>query len=76
MAKYEYGYFLSGRDMFAPIEEKSKEPDDDYFDIFWIDGAGMRFNDRFAQLKSYQRINHFPGMNIICRKNELGKLLN
>ena len=32
--------------------------------------------DRFSQLKSYQRINHFPGMSIVCRKNELGKLLN
>lgn len=62
--------------MFAPIEDKQRDPDDDYFDIYWIDGAGNRFNDRFASLKPFQRINHFPGMNILCRKNELGKLLN
>jgi tubulin polyglutamylase TTLL6/13 len=53
-----------------------KDPDDDYFDIFWMDGAGQRHLDRFSMLKPYQRINHYPGMSILCRKNELGKLLN
>jgi hypothetical protein len=56
--KYEFGYFLSGRDMFAPVNGQMildtngysgtnvvtkglpKDPDDDYFDIFWMDGAG------------------------------------
>ena len=94
IAKYEFNFFLSNRDMFAPINGQivldgsssygtsyvtnglHKDPDDDYFDIYWMDGAGQRHLDRFAQLKSHQRINHFPGMNILCRKNELGKLLN
>ena len=53
-----------------------RDPDDDYFDIYWMDPAGQRHIDRFTQLKIHQRINHFPGMNILCRKNELGKLLN
>ena len=57
-------------------QEPKRDPDDDYFDIFWMDGAGSRHLERFQQLKSHQRINHFPGMNILCRKNELGKLLN
>lgn len=95
IAKYEFNFFISNRDMFLPIPStfenievkgvgqameaaalQKRDPDDDYFDIFWMDGAGQRNLDRFAQLKTYQRINHFPGMNIICRKNELGKLLN
>ena len=54
----------------------SRDPDDDYFDIYWMDAAGSRHIDRFSQLKIHQRINHFPGMNILCRKNELGKVLN
>lgn len=54
----------------------ARDPEDDYFDIYWMDGSGQKHMDRFAQLKSYQRINHFPGMSMICRKNELGKLLN
>jgi tubulin polyglutamylase TTLL6/13 len=53
-----------------------KDPDDDYFDIYWMDGAGQKHLDRFSQLKNHQRINHLPGTSIICRKNELGKLLN
>lgn len=53
-----------------------RDPEDDYFDIFWMDGAGQKHLDRFAALKNHQRINHFPGMSIICRKNELGRLLN
>lgn len=94
IAKYEFGHFLSNRDMFAPVNGQiildgtaqqgtsyvtnglARDPEDDYFDIYWMDGAGQRHLDRFIQLKNYQRINHFPGMNLLCRKNELGKLLN
>ena len=94
ISKYEFNYFISTRDMFAPVNGQiildqnasggatyvtnglSRDPEDDYFDIYWMDSSGLRFMDRFAQQKSYQRINHFPGMSLICRKNELGKLLN
>jgi hypothetical protein len=57
VAKYEFGFFLSGRDMFGPVNGQiildangngstvvtkglSKDPDEDYFDIFWMDCAG------------------------------------
>ena len=90
IAKYDFNFFLSTRDMFAPLNGQqetqnglvvvasslARDPDDDYFDIFWIDGAGPKHIERFQGLKPHQRINHFPGMSIICKKNELGKLLN
>lgn len=54
-----------------------RDPEDDYFDIYWMDTShGQRYLDRFGQLKNYQRINHFPSMTVLCRKNELGKALN
>jgi hypothetical protein len=30
-----------------------KDPDDDYFDIYWMDGAGQKHLDRFSQLKNH-----------------------
>ena len=30
-----------------------RDPDDDYFDIYWMDGAGQKHLDRFSQLKSH-----------------------
>ena len=46
---------------------------DDY-DIFWSDGAIQP--DKLQRLKLYQRLNHFPGMYVLARKNYLGKHLN
>jgi len=58
IAKYEYNFFLSARDMFAPVNGQivldqqasggtsyvtnglARDPDDDYFDIYWMDGSG------------------------------------
>ena len=66
IAKFEYGFFISTRDMFAPINGQmvldaaqnngtalvtnglQRDPDDDYFDIYWMDGAGQKHLDRFA----------------------------
>ena len=31
----------------------SRDPDDDYFDIYWMDSAGQKHIDRFTQLKSH-----------------------
>ena len=43
------------------------------WDILWIDSD---FHiDRLKGLKSYQRINHFPGMTILSLKNNLAKYL-
>lgn len=41
--------------------------DDDDWDIFWSDAAIQC--DRLYRMKPYQRVNHFPGMHNLCRKN-------
>ncbi len=41
--------------------------DDEDWDIFWSDGAIQC--DRLYRMKPYQRVNHFPGMHILSRKN-------
>jgi len=42
-------------------------------DIFWQDNALSP--DQLTQFKSHQRVNHFPGIYIISRKDHLGKNL-
>ena len=46
---------------------KNTNHDEDDWDIYWSDGAIQC--DRLYRMKPYQRINHFPGMNILSRKN-------
>ena len=43
------------------------------FNVFWTDTSVLLA--RVARLKNHQRINHFPSMHIICRKNHLGTTL-
>lgn len=48
VARQEFNMFLSNRDMFAPLNGQHqldgkallRDPDDDYFDIYWMDSAG------------------------------------
>ncbi|XP_038049543.1 tubulin polyglutamylase TTLL7-like isoform X2 [Patiria miniata] len=48
----------------------TKEDDQNCF-VFWSDTAPP--SEQISQLKSYQRINHFPGMGEICRKDSLAR---
>lgn len=50
------------------------EEDFEDFDLLWCDH--VLANDRIMRMKPYQRINHFPGMQSLYRKNSLGKNLN
>ena len=54
----------------------SEEDENSEWDILWTDNAVPP--DKFAKMRHYQRINHFPGMYLISRKNylayNLGKL--
>jgi len=43
-------------------------------DIFWWDGGVPA--EKLAKMRPYQKINHFPGMYELARKNNLGKNLN
>jgi tubulin polyglutamylase TTLL6/13 len=51
--------------------------EDEDWDIFWSDGAIQC--DRLYRMKPYQRVNHFPGMQILWRKNlfarNMGRML-
>ena len=42
-----YGFTLANNG------QQHKDPEDDYFDIYWMDSAGYRYVDRFAQLKNH-----------------------
>ena len=39
--------------------------------LFWHDSVVPM--ERFQLLKDYQRINHFPGMGEVCRKDLLAR---
>ena len=43
------------------------------FDLCWTDCHVKQ--ETFYKMNQYQRINHFPGMDILSRKNNLGKNL-
>ncbi|CAG9327501.1 ttll-11_9 [Blepharisma stoltei] len=47
---------------------------DEDWDVFWTDSAVEP--DKLARMKLYQKINHFPGMYALARKNHLAKNLN
>ncbi|XP_068095246.1 tubulin polyglutamylase TTLL7 isoform X1 [Hyperolius riggenbachi] len=49
---------------------KSRDDDDTAY-LMWSDCAVQ--HERIAELRNYQRINHFPGMGEICRKDCLSR---
>lgn len=54
----------------------SYEEESEDWDVFWTDSAVQP--EKLARMHHYQRINHFPGMYLVSRKNylafNLGKL--
>ncbi|GIQ89663.1 tubulin-tyrosine ligase/Tubulin polyglutamylase [Kipferlia bialata] len=48
--------------------------EDDDWNLLWTDRSITP--ERLMKMKSYQRINHFPGMHEITRKDALAKNLN
>ncbi|XP_055441317.1 tubulin polyglutamylase TTLL7 isoform X1 [Bubalus kerabau] len=49
-----------------------KTPDEDETsNLIWCDSAVQQ--EKIAELQNYQRINHFPGMGEICRKDFLAR---
>lgn len=51
----------------------SYEEGDDW-DVLWLDGPA--FPSLLMKMQNHQRVNHFPGMNCLARKNMLAKNLN
>ena len=51
-----------------------KKEDEDNWDVFWTD-SGVQ-PEKLSKMKPFQKINHFPGMYSIARKNNLAKNLN
>ncbi|XP_003767399.1 tubulin polyglutamylase TTLL7 isoform X1 [Sarcophilus harrisii] len=45
--------------------------EDDTSNLIWCDAAVQQ--EKIAELQNYQRINHFPGMGEICRKDFLAR---
>ena len=52
----------------------SRVPEDEEWDLLWSD-TGIP-PERLARMKLYQKINHFPGMFALARKNCLAQNLN
>jgi len=50
------------------------EEDCDDFDLLWCDLTLQP--ERIMRMKPFQRVNIFPGMHALTRKNHLGKNLN
>ncbi|XP_041829129.1 tubulin polyglutamylase ttll6 isoform X2 [Melanotaenia boesemani] len=48
--------------------------EDEDWTLFWTDCSVSL--DRVKDMKRYQKINHFPGMSEICRKDSLARNLN
>lgn len=51
----------------------STDPENPKFDLWWTDGAVEP--EKLARMKPYQKINHFPGMYALARKNFLARNL-
>lgn len=47
----------------------TSESDSEDWDVMWTDSSVS--SERLCKMKHYQRINHFPGMYLISRKNYL-----
>ena len=51
----------------------SKDEDDENWDVWWTDGGCPP--EKLSKMKGFQKINHFPGMVAISRKNQLARNL-
>jgi len=40
------------------------------WDVFWNDTAGV-LPEQLSKMQNYQRVNHYPGMYQLARKNNL-----
>ncbi len=50
-----------------------KSPEGSAWDVMWTDNAVQP--EQLSRMQPYQKINHFPGMFSLSRKNYLGRNL-
>ncbi|KAF5403738.1 hypothetical protein PHET_02776 [Paragonimus heterotremus] len=67
--KYESVRRVARRFGFREVEE-----DDEDWNLYWTDYSVSL--DRVFVMKTWQKINHFPGMSELCRKDSLARNLN
>ncbi|KAF8564287.1 hypothetical protein P879_10843, partial [Paragonimus westermani] len=67
--KYESVRRVARRFGFREVEE-----DDEDWNLYWTDYSVSL--DRVFVMKTWQKINHFPGMSELCRKDFLARNLN
>ena len=66
----QYG---NGNNFVSHIDCEDGERNLQEWDLLWTDGSVL--TDKLYRMKPYQRINHFPGMYALARKNHLAKNL-
>ena len=59
---------------YADQDEDQKQFVQTVWNVYWTDTSVS--TDRVLRLKSYQRINHFPGMFQLARKGSLGRFVS
>ncbi len=71
VAKSLFNYRISTANVDIEIGAASSHEED--WDIYWTDGGVQP--ERLNRMQPYQRINHFPGMFQLSRKNNLARNL-
>uniref|UniRef100_A0A8C6TYB4 Tubulin tyrosine ligase-like family, member 7 n=1 Tax=Neogobius melanostomus TaxID=47308 RepID=A0A8C6TYB4_9GOBI len=66
-----YVLFPSVRTVISEMDFIKTRDEDETANLIWSDSAVQ--HEKIAELRNYQRINHFPGMGEICRKDCLAR---
>uniref|UniRef100_A0A8D0ASR0 Tubulin tyrosine ligase-like family, member 7 n=1 Tax=Sander lucioperca TaxID=283035 RepID=A0A8D0ASR0_SANLU len=64
-------FFPPVRIVIKEVDYIKTREDDETANLIWNDSAVQ--HEKIAELRNYQRINHFPGMGEICRKDCLAR---
>uniref|UniRef100_A0A8C5HGH2 Tubulin tyrosine ligase-like family, member 7 n=1 Tax=Gouania willdenowi TaxID=441366 RepID=A0A8C5HGH2_GOUWI len=71
MSHFHCYHFCLFRTAIGEIDFFKIQDEDETANLIWSDSAVQ--HEKIAELRNYQRINHFPGMGEICRKDCLAR---
>ena len=71
--KYKVVRYVARKVFNMRLSYKANIDDNPEWDICWSDGGVQP--ERLMKMQPFQRINHFPGMFVLARKNQLGRNL-